>query len=613
MVLVPVPKRLEVFDGYVVIPNEGYIFVGRSVSLKTARKVKEFMKLQLSAYDGSKTFVKLEVDPNRVPWREGYRMDVNDEGVRIVGHDDAGVYYGIMTLKQIVRQNEGKIPHLRIIDWPDFPERGVMLDISRDKVPRMETLFDLIDMLSEFKINHFQLYTEHTFAYRDHEIVWKDYSPITGEEILALDEYARERHVELVPNQNSFGHMSKWLIHDDYKHMAESPDGFTFPWGDKLSVPFSLSPAVPESLNFLESLYEELLPHFTSGKFNVGCDETFDLCQGRSKELCEKYGKGRVYLDFLLKIHKLVEKHGKTMLFWGDIIKNYPDLVGELPDGVIALIWGYEKDHPFDRECEIFAKSGVPFYVCPGTSTWNSIIGRLENSMKNIENAVKNGSKWGAIGVLNTDWGDNGHWQHLPFSFPLYVYGAALSWNIDSDVPLKDAMNLHVFSDRSGVMGDVMELLENAYLEVGVDTFNSNVFALPLIYPQRLSKDNPYLKKMMEDEHLRDGLEKARVRIEKALGMLEKADIGRKDSELVERELRNGADLALHSIRLLKELLETPDGKITSIPKSIRLKLSEDLDRIAQDYKNIWLERNREGGLKFSLEKLLAAKKLYEM
>ena len=243
-----------------------------------------------------------------------------------------------------------------------------MLDISRDKVPAMDTLFELIDLLASWKINQFQLYTEHTFAYRDHRVVWAEASPVTGEQILALDAYCRQRFVELVPNQNSFGHMHRWLKHDQYRHLAECPqDCETDP--AHFDQPFSLSPADPGSLALVSGLYDELLPHFSSRQFNVGCDETFDLGLGRSKALVAEQGAGRVYLDFLLEIYQQVKARGYTMQFWGDIIRDYPELVGQLPRDTVALEWGYEADHKFDDFGAIFARSGIPFYVCPGTSS----------------------------------------------------------------------------------------------------------------------------------------------------------------------------------------------------------------------------------------------------
>jgi len=174
-----------------------------------------------------------------------------------------------------------------------------MLDVSRDKVPTMDTVLALVDLLASWKINQLQLYTEHTFAYCNHPEAWANASPFTGHEILELDAYCRERHIELVPNQNSFGHMERWLKHPRYLPLAEAPNGFDTPWGEHRSYPSAQCPLDPGSLELMGSLYDELLPHFSSRLLNVGCDETWDLGQGRSKEECAKHGTGRVYLDYI--------------------------------------------------------------------------------------------------------------------------------------------------------------------------------------------------------------------------------------------------------------------------------------------------------------------------
>jgi len=383
--------------------------------------------------------LSMSVVPHLVLQPQGYRLEITPQGISLKGHDAAGVFYGVCTLNQLLTQaKEHNLPCLVVEDWPDFPARGVMLDISRSKVPQMQTLYDLVDRLAAWKINQLQLYTEHTFAYRNHPDAWENASPITGEEILALDAYCKERFIELVPNQNSFGHLAHWLKLPRYAPLAEVTGKFTSPW-DEMQGPFSLSPANPGSLELVRSLYDELLPHFSSRMVNVGCDETIDLGAGQSKQLCEERGINRVYLDFLLKIYEDVSRRGFKMQFWGDIIVQAPELVSELPADSIALEWGYDADHPFDEHGRLFATSGIPFYVCPGTSSWNSIAGRTDNAIANLLSAAENGLKHGAIGYLNTDWGDNGHWQPLPVSYLGFAVGAAYSWNLESnrhmDVP----------------------------------------------------------------------------------------------------------------------------------------------------------------------------------
>ena len=110
-------------------------------------------------------------------------------------------------------------------------------------------------------------------------------------------------------------------------------------------------------------------------------------------------------------------------MFWGDIILKHPELVKRLPKDLIALDWGYEGNHPFADETAKFRKAGLDFYVCPGTSSWNSLAGRVENMRENMAAAESAGRMNGSKGFLVTDWGDGGHWQPLAASLPGMVLG----------------------------------------------------------------------------------------------------------------------------------------------------------------------------------------------
>ncbi len=309
-----------------------------------------------------------------------------------------------------------------------FDRRGLMLDISRNRVPTMATLHSLIDALQALKYNELQLYTEHTFAYAEHETVWQNASPLTASEILELDSYCADRGIELVPNQNSFGHMERWLRHPQYRHLAESPDGFIHPISGEAKHPSTLHPST-ESLDFIDQLFSELLPNFKSKQVHVGGDEPWELGKGRSKNLADKVGKHRVYLDYMRRVCEVAEKYGRTPQLWADIIMERPDLVSELPKGVIPVIWGYEADSPFAEQCRIITEAGFrdQFYVAPGAGNWNSFSGRLEVAKANIHQAAKQGHAHGARGLLLTAWGDNGHHQPWFTLYPALIIAAAES------------------------------------------------------------------------------------------------------------------------------------------------------------------------------------------
>ncbi len=518
----------------------------------------------------------------------------------ISAYDPAGLYYAVLTLSQIFGQipNNQELPCMKIIDWPDFANRGIMLDVSRDRVPTMLTLYEMVDLFSSWKINQIQLYTEHAFAYKNHETVWKDASPMTGEQIEKLDAYCKDRFIELVPNQNSFGHMARWLKHEPYKQFAEAPDGYDTPWG--FHEPSSLCATDPRSIELVNELLDELIPNFSSGQVNVGCDET-DVGMVRTKEICEEKGTGRVYLDFLLKIYTNVEKHGKVMQFWGDIIKGYPELIPELPENIIAMVWGYRPDHPYNTECPEFKKSGVPFYVCPGTSSWLSLSGRTKRAETNILNAAENGKKFGAAGILLTDWGDHGHWQTYPCPFPAFVYGAGLSWSIEAnrEANIPSLLDRYIFMDDANVLGKLVYDIGNSYAAAeGYFDGNTSYLSRVLIDPKLPITDNSY-KWLNENK-----LSTIRNYVKNTMAPLDDARPTCNDAELVVPEIRHAANLVLFACDLLGARLSLKDGEVISIPTEQRRQLAVRLEKIIEEHESIWLKRNRTGGLSDSSGKM---------
>jgi len=527
---------------------------------------------------------------------QGYKLSVRADGIRLTACDDAGVFYGLQTVRQILLQTGAHVPMLEISDYPDFPQRGLMLDASRCKIPTMSTLRALVDKLSVLKINQLQFNSEHAFAYSAHEPVWCDTSPMTAEQILELDDYCHERFIEFVPNQNSFGHTERWLRHSQYRRLAECPDGFEYPWGGFSDHGSTLHPS-RASLRLLGSLYDELLPNFRSSMFNVGCDETWELGKGRSRERCEEVGTTRVYLEFLKEIQKLVAARGRTMMFWGDIILHNPELIPELPENTIALEWGYAADHDFVGRCPKFKKAGVPFYVCPGTAAWNTLTGMTEKCLGNQANAARNGKRFGAIGYLNTDWGDGGHHQFQPVSYFGYAAGAAYSWCFatNEDADIADVLNRWMFQDRAGVagglfrdLGKVLECLPE--VRGNGAPFNHFLFN-PILDKKSLKGVTP--ARLRKCIHQFDALE----------ARLADVRMDAPDAELVCAEFRQAVAMARHGAKR---------GLMGLDPSSVdRKAMRQELQALIGRYEDLWLARNRRGGLRESSARLRKALKDY--
>ncbi len=612
ILFLPVPRILKKKGGFFNIEFNSYIQVNTpkpyqhyhiAAQLKTYVQREGKTRWQITASKSipeEQIAVELQVDPTVIENPQGYYLTIKPDRICIKGADKSGLFYGVQTLKQIISQaKNNQLNCVEIYDWPDFPDRGIMLDISRDKVYRINTLLTLIDQFASWKINQLQLYTEHTFTYLGHEVVWRDSSPMTPEDILQLDQYCRDRYIELVPNQNSFGHMSRWLKHPQYQHLAETLEPIQTPWGHIQKEPFSLSPVLHESLRLISGLYDQLLPNFSSKMINVGCDETFDIGMGKSKGAVNKKGKGQVYLDYLMSLDAEVRRRGYTMQFWGDIILQHPELIPQLPKDIIALNWGYEKDHPFEQEAACFNAANVPFYVCPGTSSWNSIGGRIDNMLENCLHASRYGLINAATGYLNTDWGDNGHWQQLPISYPGFTAGAAYAWCLESnqDMDLERVLNHFVFKDSSKAIGKILLEIGNEYKAWGLNIPNSS----PLFWMLQEPAENLQQYALDDPRPIYKSLERLAFNLQE----LDKATPGRHDALLLKDEIRFTIRMIQFACRRSLNIIDS-----ANITKS-EYNLCE-INGLISDFITIWLKRNRPGGLTDSLARFNHLQSEYE-
>ncbi len=360
---------------------------------------------------------------------EGYRLQINQQGIFITGESSAGLWYGVQTLRQMLRQEDAILPCLEIEDEPALPNRGFYHDATRGRIPKMEELKQMVDHLAFYKINQLQLYIEHSFLFPDFSEVWRDDTPLTAEDILELDRYCKERYIDLVPSIASFGHLYKVLRTRQYAGLCELPDAekepFSFPGR---MAHHTIDVTQEESFELVKKMIEDFMPLFTSRYFNVCADETFDLGKGKSKEEGERIGREGLYVSFLKRICALVAEHGRIPMFWGDIICEFPDAIKELPEGTICLNWGYSPKQSAE-DTKKFQEVGAIQYVCPGVQGWNSLVNDMKGAYENISRMCRYAHEYGAVGVLNTDWGDYGHINHPEFSTTGMIYGAAFSWN----------------------------------------------------------------------------------------------------------------------------------------------------------------------------------------
>jgi hypothetical protein len=380
------------------------------------------------------------LEPRRATARDAYHLEVRAKRVLLSAPTADGIRHGLQTFCQLIKHN-GRVSSIDIVDQPDFLNRGIMLDVSRGKVPTQETLKGLVELCCRLRLNVLMLYIEHTFEFRRHPEIGRDSSPLTAEALLELDLYAAEHGVELIPCLQSLGHMERVLGIDRYAHLAESDRRW------------SLSPSRPETYQFLEQLYDEFLPLFSSRRFNANCDEPFDLGRGQSARLAPGKDAGRLFSDHIHELNKLSRRHRKQLMIWADFAHAYPRELSSLDSDIVLLDWWYEENFDADRVKRLRPKK-FEAWVCPGTSSWNCLFPRVANSMGNIERWSRAGQEHGATGLLNTDWGDFGHYNALGVSFQSYAWGAQHAWSGHIEVNVFDqSFSRHVFGEPNAKIG----------------------------------------------------------------------------------------------------------------------------------------------------------------
>ncbi len=378
---------------------------------------------------------------------EAYALSIRPDGICITADSAAGAFYAVQTLRQIFAHDT--VPCLEIRDEPDFAYRGFYHDVTRGKIPTVETLKDLIGQMAYYKLNSLQLYVEHVYEFEEYQDVINRTGYLTKEELLQIGTYCRENFVEFIPSLSTFGHLYELLQQERYQHLRVLKDYEYDPnfWHARMGH-HTIDPLQPQSIQVVKSLIDQYAPLFESEIFNICCDETFDLKVLEGTE----HDPGKVYVDFVKQIIAHLQGKGKQIMMWADILLKHPEVIEELPEDTIFLNWSYRAQPP-EENIGRFAQMNRRQIVCPGTSTWNRLCERFEKEEPNICLMAEYGKKYGAEGILNTNWGDWGNPCSLELAMYGMVLGAEKSWSVDTPVNERfyDAVSFLLYGRENGV------------------------------------------------------------------------------------------------------------------------------------------------------------------
>ena len=351
--------------------------------------------------------------------RESYSLKVTPQGAEIRARSSAGLFYGVQTLLQMVEGtgSEAVVPAVEVRDWPSLAYRGFMMDMSHGQLLRVEEIERQIDLLARFKANQYYFYSEASIELEGYSLVNPD-GRYSREEMGRIIRYARQRHVDVVPCLELYGHLHDLFRVERFSTLALPRYGREF------------DPRNPHVLEVLDDLVEQTTKLFPSPWYHVGFDEPWALGKIGTTSGADPFA---TYIDVLGHVAERARKNGKRTMFWADVLNGarifskHPELIGKLPKGTIAVPWDYDDRADFTPYFQPLAEASVPTVVATGVWNWNEVFPHYHRTFKNINNFLAAGRKYGTLGILNTGWTDSAQTLYRA-SLPGLALGAVAGW-----------------------------------------------------------------------------------------------------------------------------------------------------------------------------------------
>lgn len=444
--------------------------------------------------------------------REAYSLTITPSGAEIRAASSAGLFYGAQTLMQMVEGSGSlaTLPGVEVRDWPAMAYRGFMMDLSHGQLLRVAEIERQIDLLARFKANQYYFYSEAAVAFDGFEAV-NPHGRYTRDEVRQIIDYAHQRHVEVVPCFELYGH-----LHDIFR--VEQFSGLSI-----LRYGGEIDPRNPQVLAMLDSMVEQTAKLFTSPWYHVGFDEPWALGKIGVKPGEDPF---QIYAATLRHVAGQAQRYNKRLMFWADmlsgarIFSRHPELIAQLPKGTIAVPWEYRDTADYTPYLEPLAKMNVPTVVAPGVWNWNEVFPDYHTTFKNVNGFLESGKKYHTLGEVNTGWTDSAQTLYR-MSLPGIALTGVAGWQtapVDAATYFSDYCRLMYPAAVAAEVAPALEELSQAeeIFGQGFEGQTIHQFWEDPLEPARLARIET---KQADFRRARLLAESAQVRLDRALRM----------------------------------------------------------------------------------------------
>ncbi|MGO4499205.1 glycoside hydrolase family 20 zincin-like fold domain-containing protein [Paenibacillus sp. 2RAB27] len=404
------------------------LFPGQSVVCEQLEGVKGYT-FSIQGLNGTELLRELRLEDQR----EGYVLRMENASVTIAAAKAAGLFYGIQTLRQIM-DNHDSIPAAVITDWPDVGLRCMNFDL-RQTFSKPEKLLAYIAEFAKFKVNGLLIEYEDKLPYERYQQVCHPNFAFSREQFEMLKETAKNNFIEIIPLQQSFGHLDYVLRYDAYKWLREIE-----------SSTGELCPSRPESYELATGLLDEMIAmHPDSRYIHLGCDEVYSLCECETCRDTYQGAREKTFIAFVNRLIAYAAGKGKTPIIWHDMLKKCSEEDLKLLDKRAAvMIWIYNGrniDSDVSRLTATFRNAGFEVMGAPAVRCFDDqehqnypvVASRIDNVLQWSQTS----GKLGIDCVVATNWSTSFSFG-LPYgifetTWYLMALFADVHWNREAD------------------------------------------------------------------------------------------------------------------------------------------------------------------------------------
>lgn len=310
----------------------------------------------------------------------------------------------------------------------EFEKIGLMLDCSRNAVPRIETLKALIDLLAKMGYNRLELYTEDTYEIKGRPYFGYLRGRYSGAEIKEIDAYAAAKGIELTPCIQVLAHLSQIFRWPDFKEVHDCTD--------------ILLVDEPATYALIEDMFRSVAENFTSRNINIGCDEAHMVGLGQYLDKHGYQNRFEIMSRHIGRVLEIADKYGFRCSMWSDMYFRLasgngeyytdkpipPEVLERVPKNVSLIYWDYYHTNP-DVYRKMFAEHkrfGNDIEFAGGVWKWTGFSPKNVGSIQRLEPAVAAAREYETKNIMVTMWGDDGAEASVFSGLPALYYFARL-------------------------------------------------------------------------------------------------------------------------------------------------------------------------------------------